>query len=503
MIRKSAITYGLLAAAWCLVMAWQTVEHLRVRSSAREALISRARDITRTTGLVIRSQRRWGGIVSKERLESALNELVRHGELTGISLLNATGDVVASAGTAAAGPPRVPRTGIEWERESVNIMNLIDLGAAEGEGGEERPAIVLPRPDIPAPPGGTNRPGRGPGRWRPPPENPRETPTNANVPSAGPGPRAPADGAGDRSRFGRPFWMSEEEYRSISQKRGVHGFMILMSTASVRSVIAHDLQLRALIAALASVLAVGSSLAWRNMAKASDLQLRLVRAGELNARLREMNLAAAGLAHETRNPLNIIRGLAQLISKQPDASIDEIRRKSRDIINETDRVTGQLNEFINYTRPREVRRQNVALNATVGEVTRALGYDLEEKAIRLEVFNEPWTVQADEQLLRQALFNLLLNAIQAVRSDGEIRITAARAGAGELTLEIQDNGPGVPAEKRTEIFTPYYTTNENGTGLGLAVVQQIVLAHGWEIECLPNTPKGAVFRISHLRIVEP
>ena len=58
--------------------------------------------------------------------------------------------------------------------------------------------------------------------------------------------------------------------------------------------------------------------------------------------------------------------------------------------------------------------------------------------------------------------------------------------------------PGVPPERRQEIFKPYFTTHQKGTGLGLAVVQQIVQAHGWEIECLPNEPKGAIFRITHL-----
>ena len=75
-----------------------------------------------------------------------------------------------------------------------------------------------------------------------------------------------------------------------------------------------------------------------------------VRASELTTHLKEMNLAAAGLAHETRNPLNIIRGLAQMISKQTDAPT-EIREKSRAIVDEADKVTVQLNEFINYSRP--------------------------------------------------------------------------------------------------------------------------------------------------------
>ena len=74
-----------------------------------------------------------------------------------------------------------------------------------------------------------------------------------------------------------------------------------------------------------------------------------------------------------------------------------------------------------------------------------------------------------------------------------------KTGATEAAIEVRDDGPGVPPERRQEIFKPYFTTHQKGTGLGLAVVQQIVLAHGWEIECLPNNPRGAIFRITHLR----
>jgi signal transduction histidine kinase len=190
--------------------------------------------------------------------------------------------------------------------------------------------------------------------------------------------------------------------------------------------------------------------------------------------------------------------MAQMISKQPDAS-EEVRHKSRSIVDEADRVTGQLNDFINFSRPREVRRTNVPLNDAVGEVVRALGHDLEDKAIKMNVAETLPVIEADEQLLRQALFNLLLNATQAVERGGEISVNASRNGALEATLEIRDNGPGVSPENRTDIFKPYFTTTQKGTGLGLAVVQQIVLAHGWEIQCQSNEPRGAVFRITHLK----
>jgi signal transduction histidine kinase len=293
--------------------------------------------------------------------------------------------------------------------------------------------------------------------------------------------------------------MKEEEYKNIIEKKGVHGVVMVMSTESLNTTVDHDLWLRAFIGFLGTISVAGYGLAWGNLAKTSELQIRLVRASELNSHLREMNLAAAGLAHETRNPLNIIRGLAHIISKQQDAT-PEVRGKSREIIEETDRVAAQLNEFINYSRPREVRRVATNLNSVIAEVVRALNHDVDEKKIQMQIQAEPLVIEADEQLLRQALFNLVLNATQAVHEHGEIRIRAARANGAGAIIEISDNGPGVAPEHRAEIFKPYFTTHQKGTGLGLAVVQQIVLAHGLEIEYLPNRPAGALFRLTHIKL---
>ena len=140
------------------------------------------------------------------------------------------------------------------------------------------------------------------------------------------------------------------------------------------------------------------------------------------------------------------------------------------------------------------------LAAAIKEVGQALGYDIEEKHVRLEIQAEAISIEADEQLLRQALFNLLLNAIQAVDAGGAVQVVAGRQSVSEGFLEIRDNGPGVPPESRHEVFKPYFTTQPHGTGLGLAVVQQIALAHGWDIVCLSNEPKGAIFRIAHLKL---
>jgi signal transduction histidine kinase len=506
---RNTLIYGLLLATWILVLAWQTAEHFRVERAARSALIGRAKDISTTLGIVLRSQRRFG-VISKERLESALNDLVRPGELSGIALMNTAGDVVASAGTLASFQTRAIEGPAErWDQQTVTLMNLVDLGTNVTHDIEgTRPPIVLRREEIFRSSDtnrfGANRPA-GPPPMPPPSEEaagqaPRVTngegEAAASVSSTN---RTRFRGGSGRLRFTRPPWMSEEDYKTMLQKQGVHSFVIVMSTQPVRAACDQDLWLRCIIGLLAGVSVVGSGLAWRNLTKSSDLQLRLVRASELTTHLREMNLAAAGLAHETRNPLNIIRGQAQMISKQDDAPV-EIRDKSRAIVEEVDKVTVQLNEFINYSRPREVRRTVLALPAAINEVVRALGFDLEEKHVHLEIKGEPLSIEGDEQLLRQALFNLLLNAVQAVASGGSIEVVAGRQTAGEAFLEIRDDGPGVPPDRRQEIFKPYFTTQQKGTGLGLAVVQQIVLAHGWEIECVPNAPKGAIFRVRHIKL---
>ena len=508
--RRTLLVYGLLLAVWVLVFGWQVEEHKRVNEAARTDLRNRSKDIANTLSAIIRGMR-FRGAIPQERLEPVLkelvggrtNELIKSSELISIVLLNASNQKVASAGREIdLTREDFLQEGEHWGSRSVTLVNPVDLGASLSTEGVTNTLILPPLSEF------TNRvgePGREfPRRGPPPPPEPGPSDTSASLATNNPPPgerdvRQREPGARPR----RPFWargMDEPEFQSMVAKRTLHGLVLTMSTEGLAAATTHDLWLRTIIVLLTTVSVLGSGLAWRNLAKSSELQLRLVRASEMNTHLKEMNLAAAGLAHETRNPLNIIRGLAQMISKQAGTA-PEMQRKSREIIDEADKVAAQLNEFINYSRPREVRRSRLALGSVVNEVVRALNYDLEEKKISLQIQGEQLSIEADEQLLRQALFNLLLNAIQAVNGSGEIQVVAQRRNAAEASLEVRDNGPGVPPDRRTEIFKPYFTTQKQGTGLGLAVVQQIVLAHGWEIECLGNEPQGAVFRITHLKLI--
>ena len=169
--RNSTLIYGLLLGVWVFVVAWQVEEHRRVGEEARAALVNRAKDISTTMGIVLRSQRRFGGVVSRERLEESLAELANQEktELSGIALLNEAGEVVASAGTAidSANFTTLASAGTteNWGAQTVTLFTPVDLGTnlTRDIEGTNLP-IVLSRQEF------TNR--FGPPPSRPPSESP-------------------------------------------------------------------------------------------------------------------------------------------------------------------------------------------------------------------------------------------------------------------------------------------------------------------------------------------
>lgn len=294
----------------------------------------------------------------------------------------------------------------------------------------------------------------------------------------------------------QPPWMSKEEYERLVAENGVHWFLVTIPTKAIFSEMAYDLKLRVLFSGIALLACLALALAWRASERSQELRLQLVRARETTSRLRELNLTAAGLVHETKNPLNLIRGLAQMISREVNLT-GTVRDTAMKITEETDRVAGRLNEFLDYARPVQPRLQDVGLNALVRSVFDVLSGDCEEKTVALVIEGPVVRVRADENMLRQVLFNLLINAVQAVPQGGRVEVRLATEPDGRVTLDVIDDGPGVPAELREEVFRPYFTTSENGTGLGLAVVCQIAYAHNWDVACLAGE-NGAVFRVGGL-----
>ena len=189
-----------------------------------------------------------------------------------------------------------------------------------------------------------------------------------------------------------------------------------------------------------------------------------------------------------------------MISQQENTP-EDIRDKARDITEEVDRVTTRLGHFIDYSKPLEVSAGPTNLTHVVHDVARVLQMDMEEKSVEFALSGPDLTLEADESLLRQVIFNLLLNALQWAPRGGHIKVVVREHGRGQGVFEVKDDGPGVPEDALEEIFQPYFTTTEAGTGLGLALVRQIVLAHQWDIEYVPVESVGATFRISGLKLV--
>src|SRR3954463_737406 len=142
--KRSLGVYLALALVGMGACVWQWQEHRRFERDAAEALIDRGRDITSTLGVVMRSQRRWGIVIPKERLQSALQDLVRPSEAESITILGATGEAIASAGPPIDITPEMLRArGVYWRDHTLTLMNLMDLGSAGGEDHSQPPAIVV------------------------------------------------------------------------------------------------------------------------------------------------------------------------------------------------------------------------------------------------------------------------------------------------------------------------------------------------------------------------
>ena len=209
------------------------------------------------------------------------------------------------------------------------------------------------------------------------------------------------------------------------------------------------------------------------------------------------NLAAlgelsAGIAHEFKNALATISGYAQMIRSEA-ARGTELRDHSDRILEQTRALTHVVTEFLKFARPLDLAHEQVPLRPMMDRVVADIAEAVPGVPITAEgQFGE---VSGDDGLLRQAILNLARNAAEAVAEipgggrviiRGEIEETGGMPGQ---RISVADNGPGIPPEVLPKIFVPFYTTKANGTGLGLAVVQKIIVQHGGTIE-VRNQPQG-------------
>jgi two-component system sensor histidine kinase PilS (NtrC family) len=239
---------------------------------------------------------------------------------------------------------------------------------------------------------------------------------------------------------------------------------------------------------------------------------------EMEAELRRQErLAAVGslsahLAHEIRNPLAAISGSIQILegSLGSDARDDETGRLLGIAVREADRLNQLITEFLQYARPTPGKAAPVAVAAVAAEVLDMSG-SVRPSEVSVELAVPPeLRVLAEEGPFRQVLWNLFLNAVQAMPEGGTLRVSAVEVppqapaaggrkppdeGARWVEIEVADSGTGIPEDVLDRIFDPFFTTKKDGTGLGLATVHRVVEASGGHLSVESALGRGTTFRI--------
>ena len=218
---------------------------------------------------------------------------------------------------------------------------------------------------------------------------------------------------------------------------------------------------------------------------------------QLKENLAALGELSAGIAHEFKNALATISGYAQLI---PEAAQGEAAEYSKRIVEQTRNITHMVMEFLKYARPLEIPDEKVALEDLVKRAVMEVAQSIPQ--VKIECHGNFGEVAGDEGLLRQALLNLARNgaeACAAAEGGGHVMVRGEvlqSEEAGSQRIIVSDNGPGIAAAALPKLFRPFFTTKANGTGLGLAVVQKIIVQHGGQVEVRNRPEGGAAFIVT-------
>jgi len=218
-----------------------------------------------------------------------------------------------------------------------------------------------------------------------------------------------------------------------------------------------------------------------------------------NKRLAALGKLSAGIAHEIRNPLSSIRGLAQFVSNSFSKN-DERREDLNTIIQEVDRLNNLVIQVLDYARVKKLNITSFPLNNFINDIIELFKREVTNKQIKFDIDLSPdiSMIQADKDQIRQILMNIIINAIQAIPEEGEIKIKAEKVfirGNPTIKLVVEDNGIGIAAQDLNQIFDPFFSTKEQGSGLGLSIVYKLVESHRGEIRVESKEGKGTKFII--------
>jgi PAS domain S-box-containing protein len=201
-------------------------------------------------------------------------------------------------------------------------------------------------------------------------------------------------------------------------------------------------------------------------------------------RLSSLGQIAAGIAHEVRNPLASIRGLAQLLSESDMATAEKVNSYSKVIVSEVDRVNRVVDRLSMLVAIHDEERTLTPIKKVFDTVAEMASHIARKHKVRIENRLEDETLSAPirPQRMTQALLNIVINGVEAANEGGLVLLGASRSGNENVVLEVENDGPSISPSEFDDLFHPFHTTKENGTGLGLAITESIVRDHGGRVE---------------------
>ncbi|MCC6487183.1 MAG: PAS domain-containing protein [Candidatus Hydrogenedentes bacterium] len=223
-------------------------------------------------------------------------------------------------------------------------------------------------------------------------------------------------------------------------------------------------------------------------------RMRLERSAELNRQLAALGELTAGVVHELRNPVSVISGMAELLIRKLDPA-DERLGAANTILREASALEKSISQFLGFARPFELQKARCTPAAIIDRTVQLCRRRAEHKGVALEATRAPdLALHADMYRVAQALSNVINNAIEAVSRGGWVRINTV-LDETHLVFTILDDGPGIHISAGEDLFAPFFTKKEAGTGLGLTIAHRIIAAHEGSISYGNRTEGGACFTV--------